>query len=205
MMILLILFALACGWATTKNPTPTAGGNPVLAGCDRPLSEVFARFDFSERNPTIARIAYPEECWVADSLIFLDSIIEVQLPDGLQVGPHQSARFHVVRSSNGTDLFRVLIEMSGPLSLDDTYAYASSLAERYQMDTYNLDRWYDAYQADPDRIETGRGSTMVRRINDDLGMNIRATLSFYDDRPYVVYLDIVWSSPITLDDTPTAE
>ena len=199
---LLMVALLACRMAVAPTPTPTAERAEAVCNKDNQT----LRWDFSETRST-DQIDYPEECWIGNrSIFFIDANIELLLPDGIRVGPLDSPQVAVERDglalNKGVErLGDILVEMTTePLTVDETYAYVLDLAEAYGLSRRNFDQWYQEALEDP-RNPTRLGGFAQRQLEEGgPTLLVDISLSFDEERPYVVYLSALWPFDLA---TPT--
>ena len=199
---LLMVALLACRMAVAPTPTPTA--ERAEAVCNKDNQSL--RWDFSETRST-DQIDYPEECWIGNrSIYFIDANIELLLPDGIRVGPLDSPQVAVSRDgvalSKGVErLGDILVKMTTePLTVDETYAYALELAEAYGLSRRNFDQWYQEALEDPRNPTRLGGFAQRQLVEGGPTLLVDISLSFDEERPYVVYLSALWPFDLA---TPT--
>ncbi|MCB0077519.1 MAG: hypothetical protein KDD73_08830 [Anaerolineales bacterium] len=199
---LLMVALLACRMAVAPTPTPTAERAEAVCNKDNQT----LRWDFSETRST-DQIDYPEECWIGNrSIFFIDANIELLLPDGIRVGPLDSPQVAVERDglalNKGVErLGDILVEMTTePLTVDETYAYALELAEAYGLSRRNFDQWYQEALEDPRNPTRLGGFAQRQLVEGGPTLLVDISLSFDEERPYVVYLSALWPFDLA---TPT--
>ena len=199
---LLMVALLACRMAVAPTPTPTAERAEAVCNKDNQT----LRWDFSETRST-DQIDYPEECWIGNrSIYFIDANIELLLPDGIRVGPLDSPQVAVSRDgvalSKGVErLGDILVKMTTePLTVDETYAYALELAEAYGLSRRNFDQWYQEALEDPRNPTRLGGFAQRQLVEGGPTLLVDISLSFDEERPYVVYLSALWPFDLA---TPT--